>query len=197
MPKKAVSKPIGEKTFKVIQAAVPPALHRQVSRIAQQRGESLSSVAEEFIERGLQGRGLPVLGSIPAGPPVDVDERAIEAYINPGSALRVNPATDFFLRVHGDSMTTAEHGGILDGEFVLLRVGGEYRHRDVVAAYVDGVGFTLKRFCYEGGKVARLEPLNEAHDPIEVPVDELTVQAVCRGKAVKQDGEWRFTPRCN
>ena len=67
--------------------------------------------------------GLPLLGSIPAGPLSDAVSQAAEI-IDPAELLSNEPG-DFLLRVRGDSMIG---DGILDGDLVLLRPGGKVRH---------------------------------------------------------------------
>jgi repressor LexA len=108
--------------------------------------------------------GLPLLGSIMAGPLsealADPDE-----ILEDGSLLGARPG-DFLLRVQGDSMTG---DGILNGDKVLLRPGVEVRPGEIAAAYVgDAYETTLKHVHPERNGV-RLRASNPTFQDIWVP----------------------------
>lgn len=123
----------------------------------------------EFISRGLElarplagpvGR-LPLVGSVPAGNPIDAIEN-IEGEI--ALDLSFLPKGDSFsLRVTGDSMKNA---GILNGDLVLVKKQEVAQKGDVVVAIVNGEA-TVKRYIPEGDRV-RLQPENEDFEPIIV-----------------------------
>jgi repressor LexA len=82
-------------------------------------------------------------------------------------------AKTFALEVRGDSMIGA---GILDCDVVILE-HAQPRHRDIVAALIDG-DVTLKRFLLEGGS-----PFLRAENPLYpdlIPAQELLIQGVFR-----------------
>lgn len=93
--------------------------------------------------------GLPLLGSIPAGP-------LSEALAQPDDVLEPRdllPALegDFLLRVRGDSMTG---DGILDGDLVLLRPDSEAARGEIAAVLVgEAHEATLKRVFLKGDTV--------------------------------------------
>jgi len=105
---------------------------------------------------------VPVLGRVPAGPPLEaVEEVEGELFLDP--AL-LGEGEIFSLRVKGDSMTGAH---ICDGDHVLVRSQARAEEGEIVVAVIDGEA-TVKRFRRSRGKV-RLEAANPAYPPIVVP----------------------------
>ncbi len=124
---------------------------------------------EDHLSRGLEltrprpqsVARVPVVGSVPAGNPIDAVENIDDVLAVDGSFL---PSDDSFaLRVTGDSMKDA---GILDGDIVLVRKQAEAQSGDVVVAIINGEA-TVKRFFPQGSRV-RLQPENPAYEPIIV-----------------------------
>jgi len=124
---------------------------------------------EKFISRGLEltrtlatsvGR-VPLVGSVPAGQPIDAIEN-IEGEI--AVDLSFLPREDSFsLRVVGDSMQNA---GILNGDLVLVKKQRIAQKGDIVVAIIGGEA-TVKRYFPEGRRI-RLQPENDAYEPIYV-----------------------------
>jgi len=124
---------------------------------------------ERFISRGLEltqsltegvGR-LPLVGSVPAGMPIDAIEN-IEGEI--ALDLSFLPRGDSFsLTVMGDSMKDA---GIFDGDLVLVKKQRVAQKGDIVVAIIDGEA-TVKRF-FPSEKSIRLQPENKDFKPIIV-----------------------------
>ena len=120
-----------------------------------------------LISRGLEltaklsagvGR-LPLVGTVPAGNPIDAIEN-IEGEIAVDSTFL--PRSDCFtLRVQGDSMKGA---GILDGDLILVQKQQVARRGDIVVAIVDGEA-TVKRYFPERDRI-RLQPENPEFQPI-------------------------------
>ena len=119
-------------------------------------------------------QNIPLLGSIPAGLPVDIEQPSGRNIAFDADSLRLSRnARTFALEVRGDSMIGA---GILDGDIAIMELT-EPRHRDIVAALIDGET-TLKRLLIEkNGAFLRSE--NPAY-PDLVPARELSVQGVYR-----------------
>lgn len=119
---------------------------------------------------------IPVHGVVAAGYPD-------RGNAPPSEYLRVDAAATgltgaencFALRVRGDSMMGAH---ILDGDFVILDSTRPPRHRDIVAALIDG-HTTLKRLMIEGSH--RWLKAENPLFPDLVAADELLVQGVMRG----------------
>ncbi len=123
----------------------------------------------EFISRGLEltrslSEGIkrvPLVGSVPAGTPIDSPEN-IEGDIALDLSFLPRGQT-FSLRVKGDSMRNA---GILDGDLVVVSKQEVAQRGDIVVAIVNGEA-TVKRYFPEGTQV-RLQPENDDFRPIVV-----------------------------
>ncbi|MBN1418268.1 MAG: repressor LexA [Planctomycetes bacterium] len=113
--------------------------------------------------RVLRGLGIPVVGTIAAGAP-------IETWPEPSGELRLDPrlfessGDVVALRVVGDSMVEA---GILDGDYAIIRRQPEVEDGEIAAVTVDGEG-TLKRFCRGPERTVRLVAANRRFPPIHV-----------------------------
>ena len=122
--------------------------------------------------------GLPLLGSIPAGPVSEAIAQAAEI-IEPGALLPHKPG-DFLLSVRGDSMIG---DGILDGDLVLLRPGARVAHGAIAAVSVcvgDDREGTLKRVLFEGARV-RLRASNPIFKDVTVPAERVHFAGLLKG----------------
>jgi repressor LexA len=133
---------------------------------------------EVLVDRAKQAvmpGGLPVVGQVAAGAPVLAEEN-IEEYI-PVPGIAGGDDGEFVLRVKGDSMKDA---GILEGDHVIVRRQDTAADGEIVVALVEDEA-TVKRFFRETDHV-RLQPENEAHEPIRVTDVQLVgrVVGVCR-----------------
>ena len=107
-------------------------------------------------------RQVGIVGSIACGTPVDEVEN-LEGYF-PVPASLVGDDEMYILYASGDSMIDI---GINDGDMVLVRKQEEARDGDIVVAYVEGEGNTLKRLFRDDGCVT-LHPENKAMEDIHV-----------------------------
>ncbi len=116
---------------------------------------------------------IPLLGRIPAGSPVSVEEN-IEKLIVPN----LDNKTDgiFALKVTGESMI---EDGILEGDIILVDSQKQAHTGDIVVALVNDE-VTVKRF-YPQGKITELRPANRNMKPIHVPANQITIQGVVIG----------------
>lgn len=118
---------------------------------------------------------IPLLGSIPAGTPLDQHEQRDRFLTVDADTLQIPVnARTFALRVCGDSMTGA---GILDGDIVILEHGLPARPGDIVAAAIDGE-VTLKRLILKNG-----QPCLRAENPRYpdlIPAHDLVIEGVFR-----------------
>src|SRR5262245_46887495 len=133
------------------------------------------------VSRGLQivhesktsRAGLPILGTIAAGVPIDALETpevlAFEELVPPVSDVYV-------LRVRGNSMI---EDSIRDGDMVLVERRNNPEQGETVVAVLPGETATLKRFYRERDGRIRLQPANEALEPILV--DEVEIRGVVIG----------------
>jgi repressor LexA len=122
--------------------------------------------------------GLPLLGSIPAGPVSEAIAQAAEI-IEPGALLPHKPG-DFLLSVRGDSMIG---DGILDGDLVLLRPGARVAHGAIAAVCVgDDREGTLKRVLFENdGRRVRLRASNPIFKDVIVPAERVHFAGLLKG----------------
>lgn len=122
--------------------------------------------------------GVPVLGSIPAGPLAEALENCGE-FIELGTALPYQPG-DFLLVVNGQSMTG---DGILPGDKVLLRPGVQVQNGEIAAVHFgDQYLATLKHVCFErSGETVTLRASNEEYTDVTIPGRELRIAGVFRG----------------
>lgn len=105
---------------------------------------------------------VPILGTITAGQPILAVEN-IESYFPIPVEFMPNCET-FMLRVKGDSMINA---GIYNNDKILVRKQSHAKNGDYVVALLDDE-VTVKTFYKENGYI-RLQPENDAMDPIIVP----------------------------
>jgi len=119
----------------------------------------------------LQAVGVPVLGSIPAGPLSEAIEHA-EGY------LPINASSDHFaLRVSGDSMADL----IQDGDVVLFKKGMPLRSGEICALRVDESDVTLKYLDWLEEDTLHLRPHNPSYPTTSVASPQVTIEGVYQG----------------
>ncbi len=111
-----------------------------------------------------------VIGTIACGP-LAMEEEAVEQYVDLPTSL-FGTGNFFILHASGDSMTGA---GIDDGDLVLIRKQEEAQSGDIVVAYVEGEGNTLKRFK-RYGRTVFLHPENPKYT--DIPMKNCKIQGV-------------------
>ena len=108
---------------------------------------------------------LPLVGQIAAGAAL-LAEQNIEEYLAVPEPL-ARGGEEFILRVRGESMVNA---GILDGDMLVVRRQSDARNGDIVVALAgddeSAEEATVKRFFREQDGGVRLQPENEALEPI-------------------------------
>ncbi len=104
--------------------------------------------------------GLPLVGAIAAGQPIDAMEHT--EYLE----IDVPYASDgcYALKVKGESMID---DGIYDGDFVIIKPNPSPRNGEIVVALLEDGCATLKRFFKEASGF-RLQPANSTMQPILV-----------------------------
>ena len=106
---------------------------------------------------------LPLAGErIHAGFPSPADDY-VEVGIDLNEELIRHPASTFFLRVSGESMTGA---GIRDGDLLVVDRSLDPRPGRIVVAVLDG-SFTLKRLARHQGRL-RLEAAHPDYPALEL-----------------------------
>jgi repressor LexA len=114
-------------------------------------------------------RPVPLVGQVAAGTDVIAEQHVEEVLPLPEDFVGTAPA--FMLRVRGDSMVEA---GILDGDYVVVRVQPDAERGDVVVAGIPGDEATVKTYARKGTKVV-LHPANARLEPIELEPDEVRI----------------------
>jgi repressor LexA len=125
--------------------------------------------------------GIPVMGSIAAGEPLEVFSDSAEA-IEVGRDIEQQGT--YALVVKGQSMIE-DH--ICDKDYVVIKPQNTCQNGDiVVAVHLQGNGrATLKRFFQEKDRDrVRLQPANSEMDPIYVPKSEWDNEWQVQGKVV-------------
>ena len=130
---------------------------------------------KDTAKKAVGPQGLPVIGRVAAGSPVLADEN-IEEYVDVPNQAGGDDG-EYLLQVSGDSMKDA---GILDGDHVVVQRRQTARNGEIVVALV-GEEATVKRYFKESDHV-RLQPENEAHEPIRTRDAQVLgrVVGVCR-----------------
>jgi repressor LexA len=114
---------------------------------------------------------LPLLGAVAAGRPIEALETA-DTLVVPEQFVRRRHT--FALRVIGSSMVG---DGILDGDFIVVEERPTAENGETVVATIGGEA-TVKRIYREKGGKIRLQPANDAMDPIVVREREVEVRGV-------------------
>ncbi len=115
--------------------------------------------------------GLPVMGRIAAGVPIEAIQQISHHVTVPATMLSGN-GEHYALEVKGDSMIEA---GINDGDIVVIREQIDAENGDIVVALVEDHEATLKRFRRRGNMIA-LEAANPAYETRVFPDHMVKVQ---------------------
>jgi len=135
------------------------------------QGKARALILKTFVSAASM-MNIPVYGTIPAGLPADQSQESDACISIDLETLRLpKGAQAFALKVRGDSMVNA---GIYENDTVILEVK-EPRHKDVVAALIDGET-TLKRYIVQQG-VPFLRAENPNYSDL-IPIQELVIQGV-------------------
>jgi len=149
-----------------------PGLNRSLRVLENTQTTASALGIREKTKLGLaNNKGIPMLGAIAAGQPIDViaaeDQLEIDKkYAETGC---------YALKVKGESM---REEGIYDGDYVIVKPEPSPRNGELVVALLGNGSATLKRFHKEKGQF-RLQPANRNYEPIFVPGNEdLQIQGV-------------------
>ena len=115
---------------------------------------------------------VPVLGTIPAGIPLEAIEDVIDQEAIPADMARGGKEY-IGLKVSGDSMSPV----YLDGDVLILRVQDACDSGQDCAVMVNGEDATFKRVYLHGDGIT-LQPLNPAYTPIHYTADEVNTLPV-------------------
>lgn len=115
-------------------------------------------IAPDFL---MPERGVPIVGKVAAGRPIDALEN-LDGYLDLDAIY--SRGEHYALRVRGDSMLDA---GIWDGDYAIVRHQSRVESGEIGVAVVDGEA-TVKRFRWRDDGGLLLLPANENYQPIPV-----------------------------
>ena len=121
--------------------------------------ESISLFDGDIVEVGVYGQ--VAAGALSLAEEYREDTLRVDSCMVPGGAKV------FALRVYGESMI---NDGIMPGDFLFVQKTLTVDNGEIAVVMVDGES-TVKRFFKEGAKI-RLQPANDAMEPIYVAADE-------------------------
>ncbi|MGD8910121.1 MAG: transcriptional repressor LexA [Chromatiales bacterium] len=134
----------------------------------------------EGLQRGIrlveteQEEGIPYLGRIAAGNPIEAIPRA-ERMTVPDELL--GHGSCYVLQIAGDSMIEE---GIFDGDYVVIEQQEWADNGDIVVALINNDEVTLKRIEQKPNKVI-LYPANASMKAMAYRADEVRIQGILRG----------------
>jgi len=137
------------------------------------------SIAEDYAlpSEMHDGVSFPLVGRIAAGYPIermqDDETLSLEEFFGPRTGSR---GATFALQVEGESM---QDEGICNGDYVIVERRQSARNGERVVALLPDGETTLKTFYKEPDGRIRLQPANEAFEPIIV--DDCQIQGVVIG----------------
>jgi len=134
-------------------------------------------IISDIVGTTLQGIGLPLVGYIAAGEPIEAIENSLETVMVSADLVSKSKRC-YVLQVKGDSMIDQ---GIFDGDYVVIQQQETANDGDIVVALIDNNFATLKSFYNEGGGRIRLQPANSKMDPIYVASKNLKIQGKVTG----------------
>ena len=119
---------------------------------------------------------LPLMGSVAAGMPIEAVMHG-ESLTVPDSFIRRN-GSHYVLRVRGNSMVDEQ---IRDGDFVVVNERQSADNGEMVIAMLNGDAATVKKYYRERDGRIRLQPANEAMQPIYVHENDISIQGIVVG----------------
>jgi repressor LexA len=127
-----------------------------------------------LVEQPTEEEGIPFLGCIAAGKPIEAISNADLMKV-PDELLGRGPC--YVLQVAGDSMIEE---GIFDGDYVVIEQQDTARNGEIVVALVNNEEATLKKIEQKPGQVI-LYPANSSMVAMVYSPDEVQIQGVLRG----------------
>ncbi len=127
--------------------------------------EKMEAYAPSAVPRGIR---IPVLGTIPAGIPIEAIEDIVDWEEIP-AAMCSGGREYFGLRVRGDSM----YPEYMEGDTIIVRKTQAFESGDVCVVFINGADATLKRVKIKEDGAWALVPRNPEH-----PTKTYSVQAI-------------------
>lgn len=143
----------------------------KVDALTKYFGIRRSDLIEDKSESKVKPATIPVLGSVPAGIPIEAIQDIIDyEEIDAATAAK---GEYFALQVKGSSMEPR----IREGDIVIVRKQDDVESGEIAIVMVNGDNATIKRLLkYEDG--IRLMPTNPAYEPLYFTNDEILEKPV-------------------
>ena len=143
----------------------------KVDALTKYFGIRRSDLIEDKSESKIKPTTIPVLGSVPAGIPIEAIQDIIDyEEIDAATAAK---GEYFALQVKGSSMEPR----IREGDIVIVRKQDDVESGEIAIVMVNGDNATIKRLLkYEDG--IRLMPTNPAYEPLYFTNDEILEKPV-------------------
>jgi repressor LexA len=119
---------------------------------------------------------LPLLGNVAAGAPIEAVTNPETLAVPDGFVGR--SGSHYVLRVRGDSMIDEQ---IRDGDYIIVNSRPTAEQGEMVVALVEGESTTVKKLYREMDGRIRLQPANQALEPMYYDADQVAVQGVVVG----------------
>lgn len=153
-----------------------------IEKLASYFNISKSDILEEHNPH--KGVVIPVMGTIPAGIPIDAIEEVID---HEEISAEIARTGEFFgLKIRGDSM----YPRILDGDVVIVKKQNYASPKDVVIVLINGNEATCKQYFRYDDHI-EFVPFNPMYKPLkfnEKDIEELPVRII--GKVVELRGKF-------
>ncbi|MDD4913640.1 MAG: transcriptional repressor LexA [Methylococcales bacterium] len=140
-----------------------------------QRGIRLSQQAKDWAADPQSAGGLPFVGSIAAGRPIEAIENI--SYLAIPEQIKTDKPC-YVLKVKGDSMCEE---GILDGDWVVIEQRSHARNGEIVVALIDKAEATLK-FIEQYPHETLLIPANSKMQALRYQPQQVEIQGVLVGQ---------------
>jgi len=119
---------------------------------------------------------LPLLGLVAAGTPIEA--LATHEMIAVPEDFTRRGGNHYVLRVRGNSMIDEQ---IRDGDYVVIRERQNADNGEMVIALINNSSATVKKFYRERDGRIRLQPANDAMEPIYIHENDVTIQGIVVG----------------
>ncbi|HUY19413.1 MAG TPA: transcriptional repressor LexA [Candidatus Binataceae bacterium] len=155
-------------------ATVHKHLHNLEQRGFIRRSHNHSRALEVTTATRTRMRGIPLLGQVAAGAPIEAIEGQDTISVPDDFVRRGNT---FCLRVRGESMIDE---GIRDGDYIIVEERDGADNGETVVALI-GNEATVKKYFRESGGRIRLQPANVTMEPIFAREQDLKIRGVVVG----------------
>lgn len=150
----------------------------QLGMIQYEHGEIHTDVIDKY-QSDMRTVGT-LCAALPAGSPDMVDEAYVEEYFPiPAALVRGLSGKFYMMKISGDSMIDA---GVDDGDYVIFREDNSAQLGDIIIAFVEGKGNTLKRLSRNDSGKKFLLAENESWTDVE---RDFGTDFTVRGVAIK------------